>query len=86
MSKVLSDEVNTGYEIEKLEQIKKVNDKNVPDFASLVELIESTEEPYIHLTTCCGESIILPSPTNPEAQEANKRIMKHYQISVDRRM
>lgn len=86
ISRVLSDEVNVGYGNERLEQIKKINGKNVPDFASLVEMIQSTDSSYINLTTCCNETIILPSPVNPEANQANKRIMEHYHIAVDRRL
>lgn len=88
LSRVLSDEVNVGYEQLCLEQIKKINGKNVPDFAFLVESIEETptDTPYIVLETCCGEQIILPSPSNPEAVAANERIRKHYHINVDRRM
>ena len=86
LSKVLSDEVNVGYEYLRLEQIKKINGRNVPDFTFFVEAVESTETPTIVLETCCGEQIILPSPTNPESAIANKRIMENYHVGVDRRM
>ena len=86
LSKVLADEVNVGYEMLRLEQIKKINGENVPDFPALMEMIEKTTTPYMSLTTCCGETIILPSPKNPEAIAANKRIMENYHISVDRRL
>jgi len=86
LSRVLSDEVNVGYEMERLEQIKKINGENIPDFASLVKMIEMADTDYINLETCCGESIILPGPSNPESVEANKRVMDNYHISEDRRM
>jgi len=86
ISKVLSDEVNVGYEADRHEQIKKCNGENVPDFASLVEKIETARGEYFCLETCCGELIILPCPGNPEAVDANKRIIENYHVSVDRQL
>lgn len=89
ISKILSDQVNVGYEMLRLEQIKKINEEVIPDIGTLVEKIESKKSdnaPYFCLETCCGEQIILPSPGNPEAVEANKRIMANYHIGKDRQM
>ena len=85
LSHTLSDKVNIGYERITDAPIKSVNGKKIRDLADLVQKIESSTEPYLRICTAEDQDVIVvPSPTNAESTEANKRILNRYKVSNDR--
>jgi len=86
LSHTLSDKVNIGYERITDAPIKSVNGQKIRDLADLVEKVEeSSTGPYLRICTAEDQDVIVvPSPTNKESAEANKRILTRYKVSSDR--
>lgn len=85
LSHTLSDKVNIGYERITDAPIKSVNGQKIRDLADLVQKIESSTESYLRICTAEDQDVIVvPSPTNMESTEANKRILNRYKVSSDR--
>ena len=83
LSHTLSDKVNIGYETITDAPIKSVNGQKIRDLADLVEKVESSTQHYLQICTA-EDVIVVPSPTNKESAEANKRILTRYKVSSDR--
>ena len=85
LSHTLSDKVNIGYDRITDAPIKSVNGQKIRDLADLVEKVESSKELYLRIYTAEDQDVIVvPSPTNKESAEANKRILTRYKVSSDR--
>jgi hypothetical protein len=75
--RVLTDEVNVGYQGFLYEVLSGVNGVRIKDLSSLVQAIESNTGPYLVFLTEAGEKIAL---NREKAEESEERIARNYRI------
>ena len=82
LTKVLSSEINNGYEDFIDERIVEVNGKKILNLRDLIQIIESeTDDPYVVFKTKRGKILAL---NREEVKQEQDEILKTYHISSDR--
>lgn len=81
VSRVLSAEVNDGYEDHVNQRITHVNRKGIRDLMELVKIVEKSRDPFVDFGFEDGVMIVLDRET---AENQNSEILRTYRVPHDR--
>ena len=81
LTRVLNDSVNSGYQQVSKRVIKEINGHRVKSLKQMIEIVESSEEPFIFIRTGDNIELILD---REEVMARTPRILNRYLIGSDR--
>lgn len=81
LSRILNDSINSGYQETSKRVVKEVNGEKVKNLKQMIEVIESSKEPFIFIRTGDNVELILE---REEVMAKTSKILNRYSIAADR--